>query len=333
MRRWVDMIVVCALLAGCGGVGGTESGNPDSTRQLTGTVTAPIDSTSSAKAASVVASDDAAASDVDAEKAFGTSACVADTVVATAADAAHTETSVSVNASCQFTLSLVLNQAYTVSLHKNGSFLATLQFTRSATAFEKTSFIMSSGLDAIDLGRVAVLDSLAAAEFEPAEFLDQDGDGTFDFADSDDDNDGTTDDKETDCDLDGVPDDHDGDVTCVLVVSSTTESDPATIIEVTPTHDESLAFEELHVEVDTVIAIRLSCAVDLTTVTDDTIQIVSSGDSLNCSFMFPGDGTVIECHHSAQPMQADTTYTATFTTVKCSDGRQLPDLVWNWHTR
>ena len=68
---------------------------------------------------------------------------------------------------------------------------------------------MTSGLEAIDLGSILVINKLAKPEINPLSEVDNDYEGISYLDDNDDDNDGIDDNQDEDQDENGIPDDSD----------------------------------------------------------------------------------------------------------------------------
>lgn len=294
-RPFLSFCFGLLLLTGsCGGAGGTEAGNPPSlpTRAVTGDV-------SSGNVALVK----------------NLAGCLADTVIAT--DAQARTTSVNVDSDCSFTLELEVDQAYALSLLDGDTFVAAFLFDNSIDRLDSPTFVVSRGTGPIALGRITLSNGRARCEFRPADQNDRDDDGISDFEDDDDDGDGIHDADEDDCDLDGYQDDHDD--------SCEETSGDARVIEARPHNGED------DVGSDEQIEVRFNCDIDPSTVNATTF-VVSDGDSnvLDCDFEVEDDR--VSCEHEDDFLE-DATYTVTVSGVTCADDTPVVDATWSFTTR
>lgn len=324
MKPYLKQITLVAsvfLLASCGGSGSssdsTTGGGDTTTRVMSGSVLAPTPNVT-ARVSNLVADD-----------------CLADTILATTV--AGTTTSATVNnEGCTFSLSLEVDQSYSISLIKDDQFVATLIFD-TGSGYSSSNLFVVGGSTAIDLGAILVNGTVATAENEPLDQNDCDDDGVSDLDDDDDDNDDVRDHDEDDCDLDGVIDDHDDDEDMCDAIDSTTT---AQVYEVKPRdeegnddHDDDGEHEGVDLDKD--VRARVGCLVDEATVTSETFSVVGNEVALVCTYAISTDDSEeesnIKCLHS-DPFLADTTYTATLDGVMCLDGRTVESVTWTFNT-
>lgn len=311
MNCSIAALLAMTLVAGCGAGGGTEFGNPteDGTTRV---VSGEVESGSSANTAK--------------GKNGGGGSCIADTVVA--ANAKDEETTATIDTDCSFSITLSIGKAYRLSIEKNDAVIGILHFQNYSSLFADVVMAVTSGSGAIALGRLTLSGRHALPAKEPATQTDQDGDGIADLDDDDDDNDGTDDIAEADCDLDGFHDDVDD-------TNDSCDSTAATarVLRVSPRHDGDFQFRARRVQADEPIRARVSCLLDADSVTATTFRVTASNDDMTCVFTVPIPGARIECDHDADPMLADTVYTATMEGVRCLNGETVQTRSWSWKTR
>jgi hypothetical protein len=282
MNSFLQLILIvlpfAISLSSCGGgaEGGSEFGNP--TRAVIGTLVS--DGTlASNNALSKIAG-------LFIHSAYAAQGCPADQVIAT--DSRAQTTAVEIADDCSFDLELSTDKAYSVSFTSGDTFVATLIVNNSPNTLRSTVFFVSEDAADLDLGVVTISDNEAIPENEPAEQNDQDEDDVDDYDDEDDDGDGVEDEGEEDCDLDDYEDDYDEDDPC----EEEDEDDSiAEILEVIPNHEEE------YVALDEIVVVRFDCAVDESSVTDETFRVESDEDVIDCEFAFSDEDSVVECRY------------------------------------
>ncbi len=312
--HYIVGVIVSIFLSGCGTGGGSEFGNP--TDGTTRVVEGEVDSSGTSGSISKGVGRSSGSSN----------ACVATTIVAE--NAADEETSDLIDTDCNFAITLPISKAYRFSLEDDaGNVIGTLRFQNNAQLFAEVAMVVTSGSEAISLGRITLSGKTGLPAKQPASQTDQDDDGVLDSDDDDDDNDGTDDTDEADCDLDGFHDDLDTD-TDDCAASSTHH-----VLRVSPPHDALLQLRGRRVQTDEPIRARFSCPLDPDSVTSDTVQIIANNDVVTCVYSVPLLGRRVECEHEEDPMESDTVYTATIDGVRCLNGETVQARSWTWRTR
>ena len=173
-----SLIASVFLLASCGGGGSssdsTTGGGDTTTRVISGSVLAPAPDVA-LRVDALVADD-----------------CLADTILATTISGTTTSAIVN-NEGCGFSLTLDVDQSYSISLIKDEQFVATLIFD-TGSGYSSSNLFVVDGSTTIDLGAILVNGTVATAENEPLDQIDCDDDGVSDLDDDDDDNDDDDDD-------------------------------------------------------------------------------------------------------------------------------------------
>lgn len=304
------------VLAACGG---STTGGGSGTRTVTGFLASPAaGSTSFLK--------------------YAVADCAADTVIAT--DTAGNTVTAAVDDDCGFSLTLTIGASYAISFAKDGVFVAVLVFESGTGEFLSSTFTVSDGESGINLGTITITGNTGIPANNPLGQNDTDGDGQNDLDDLDDDNDGIDDDEEADCDLDGVDDDIDrDDDDC----DDEAEDDDGAgntgkVLEVKPRNDPQPDRGDDTVDLDKVVRVRIACALDETTVTDETFVVASEDgtDTIACVFDFNtdkgGTHTKIRCEHDEQDFLPNTVYSATIDGILCEDGTPVESVTWSWRT-
>lgn len=316
-RALLISIVICACcLASCGGdnaQGGSEFGNP-SARDVRGTV-----ENGSTTAASTLLS-------LLIPTALAAGDCPAGQVIAT--DTGAQTVTADLDSNCAFSLSLVINKAYTISFTQGDQFVATMIFNHGFSTIAKRYLVVSAGSGAIDLGLIQIGGGKATPANQPAGQSDLDGDGIPDFDDEDDDNDGILDDDELDCDLNGILGDYDEDEDDC----EENDSDEAIVLEVYPYPDQGIDDEDDLVGLDEDVEARFSCEIDLTAFLPEMFYIASDTHEVECEyFSFDSDEGLL-CDHQEDEFLPDTIYTATIQDLPCTDGQTVGAVFWSWQT-
>jgi len=318
MKRIITIVALIPLLfiIGCG-QGGSEAGNPPSSRIVTGNLTSTASSSSSL---SLLKYHTDPQSDTESNNLSDT--CEADLVIAF--DSAGGFTQASANADCSFDLSLETDKAYEVNFFLNDEFVAYLVMMNNDGDFDSPIMFVSEGDESINLGRITIIDFMAFPENQPASQNDRDRDGTFDFDDDDDDNDGRRDRDERDCDLDGFRDDFDDFFSEDFDCEGGDDTGPE-ILNVNPWDGEEF------VPLDELVMVLFSCELNSDTVNATNFKVEDSlGNAITCNYLIDIDIAI--CEHDADPFLDNTEYTATISGVKCSDDQTLPIVSWSWNT-
>ncbi len=297
------LLAGCAIflltLTQCSNAGGTEAGNP------------------SAKI--VIGQMSSQSSQLTTLKTAVTTTCPADTIIATDSSAQQIEAQA--ESDCSFELELEKNTAYQIDFFLNDSFVAPLIVNNGGNLLATRIVYLDDSDNSIDLGVINFANGDAIPEFEPSEQCDRDGDGIFDFDDTDDDNDDQDDDVEDDCDLDGYEDDNDDDTSECSTQSS--QVNVARITEVSPRNTES------HVSIDEEIDAHMSCLINSATVNNTTFSVTSSSQNISCEFDISEDEVSCSPQENYTPL---TRYTVTIDGVFCSDGTRIPATQWTFTT-
>lgn len=302
------MLGLCGCACGQISLGGTEAGNPDDDRAITGTVLSSDTASSLGKKAT-------------------SSACAAETV--RAINSSEEVATATVDSRCEFSLSVPIKKAYVLSFLRDDTVVGVLHFQHRSGELPTRTMPIHAGRNALALGRIRFSGAIALPETQPATQNDADDDGTADFDDPDDDNDGVSDADEPDCDLDGFEDALDDEPDDCSVA----DAKAVPIRAVLPHHDASLEREYRFVNLTREVRARFGCDVDTSTVTASTFQVVAVGHVVSCRFGFSDSGRRVVCDHDADPFAASQIYTASIDGVRCADGRSIRARTWSWRTR
>ncbi|MCP5464371.1 MAG: Ig-like domain-containing protein [Deltaproteobacteria bacterium] len=305
------LIFFILLLSSCGGLGGTEAGNPPTVTvaSLTGTVS----STDNSVSALVFSS--------------GSSNCFADLIIAT--DSEGNQSTATPNSSCIFTLDLTAGKAFQIALYEDDEFVSYLKFlkNRETQGLSQSLFLPNQELS-INLGRISLSELGARPELEPGDLIDADDDGLFDLDDDDDNDDGTNDDEELDCDLDGFEDDYDLSFDDEFDCDDGEEFQPGDVVIF---HAEPRQGEQF-VDVDAEISFRASCEIDESTLTSSKFRVRGPGDvAVACDYSTQSGGDEAVCEPSSE-LASDATYRVTVEGVACEGGALLPVVTWQFTT-
>lgn len=306
LRNAMGALALAGFMAACSGGSATGSGST-TTRTLTGSVS----------------SDDPAAL----VKSQTTASCAADEVIATSVDG--DTTTASVDADCNFSLTLNVGESYSIGFLNDDTFVASLIFNTGISGFTGTNINIGSSGDDIDLGGITITGNVAIAENDPLDQIDSDDDGSPDLDDSDDDGDGIEDEDEDDCDLDGIWDDFEDDDSC--------EDDDSGLVkvrEVKPRNDPQPEHGNDRVDLDKDVRARIACRIDTDSVTSETFSVVSADGehTVDCTYTFNSERNHVECEHDSDDFLPDTVYTATLSGVMCENGSEVQERSWTWLT-
>lgn len=306
--KFTSLFLLILFINCSSSVGGSEIGNPPTptTRTLTGTLTSSTNSL----------------------KYQNSETCLADTIIARNSSGQTVTATTSLTNNCIFTIDLTVQQGYEMEFRLNDQFVAYMNFSNASDQINSRVFLLSGGESGFDLGSISFANSKAIPSNQPAEFMDFDGDGIFDFFDTDDDGDGTSDELEIDCDFDGWIDDLDDQNNDSFDCDTDdTELFDAFVFDIFPRPND------IFIDPDELIVAAFNCLIDIDTVTLDTFVIQdSTGNSLACDYDFLDEFDDAVICDATDSMLVDETYSASIDGILCANGDDIEPLEWSWTT-